>query len=1662
MKKRCFLPISVAVLLPASIFSLPQIKEIAAGHAEIERSESSLVVSTSERAIINYESFNIAGKERVQFNQPTASSSVLNRVVGQDPSSILGSIQSNGKVFLVNPHGVYFGPTASVNVGSLVVSALDIADSDFLNDHFEFTLQKGSERALIHNLGHLAVSPEGSILLIAPHIRNEGILTARAGRVAYLSGEKVSVDFVGDGLVGFAVRGELESALIEHLGSIQAPEGNVHLRMKTADKIIQQVLNTDGILEGVQIVQENGIIRLAPRSEIVARHIETDAPGVSVEGHLDASDHYKGGTIHLLGDSVALRGATVDASGDKGGGTVLVGGDYKGQGVVRNSLHADIDEMSVVKADARLQGDGGKIILWADELMGFTGNLQAKGGVEGGDGGFVETSCGGDSPRFRGQVTTLAPQGQPGQWLIDPTSVNILTGGGGTLASVMPPNCTVGGGITIDPATSGLNASTSNVTICAQSAPGSITITSAISMTTNNVSLSFQAAGTITINNNITTRSGALNFLGSAVTVGNSVTLNTAGAGTGANISFGTSNNTVSINDSIANAHSLTLNAGTGAVFVSGAIGNNSSFGAVTITGNGGITLNNVGAITPTTGASTLTLNNTGIGGITLNGGTYRTSGAQTYNGDVLIGTSTTMVSGASSNVTINGPIDPTTHNVSSLSINSTNGNISITGGMGTHNGFSSLTLNAGNGTLGLLDVGGSTVGSTGGLALTASTITLNGSLYSTSGAAQSFNSPVVLGATPTFISTNQAIAFTSTVNATVAGSQGMTLNAGTGAVTFSNTVGATNALGDVEIINSGNINLNGSSIFTKNGAIDFLAGGPVILGTNVALSSTNTGTGAAIEMGGTIDGAQTLTINAGVGAVNIASIIGGSSALSTLQITGNGGITLAGIGGAGAVTLNGAAGILLKGSTYNATSHTYNGNVTLGAGAISLTTTAGAATINGTIEGSADNTNALTITTIGGDILLNGDVGSNYGLANLGLDAGTSGITIESVGGNGVGSYLGMSLTGVAINLNGSLYFTTGGAQTYTGDVLLSQLTNMISTNQDISFNAALNGAMGVAPDLILQAGSGAVSFAGTVGSSQPLGAVTISSAGAVTAHAFNAATLRETSATGINQFLGALSTTDAAGIMVNGSTVSFSSTINTTNGGPLSVTHTGPLTFSAAAMLGGDFKESGGGSVSLGGDITASAGDIIFADALTLAAPVSLSAGSSIFLSNTVGGAFNFTTTASDGSIHYLDSITTSSLTATGLTIIQASTVQTTGNVNYTGALRLGGDITVTGSGTIEMTGPVMRTTTNNVTLQTNGQNVAISGTIDGDALPATRNLTISTGAGSAIFSSVIGGDVPLNNLTVSGNFISIEGIGGLSNGVSGTLSLTSATDIDFSGTNYIAGTQSYTVPGANSFNMLAGSGIVFSASAGDITFSGGEIYLSAGTDMFVATNNQHFTFASLIGASHQSLFIDLGSGDAHLGSIGANNTHQIFDVNVNAGSIDYNGPIYASKFSHYSQNGIANAAAFTPLSHSELTYQIFNAANGSVGTALDSIAVEAPNAIVIAGASSGAYFIGTTQDGTIHCLPSNPPVVLTFNGLPQSCNTSPNSIPSLPILTSSSTSFPRFSNRAFFVPGIYDPNYNLSDYFYFQPDFFSKAYMTPRDLPVFVKKAESGIEK
>ena len=146
-----------------------------------------------------------------------------------------------------------------------------------------------------------------------------------------------------------------------------------------------------------------------------------------IQGAIRAVDGDGGGTVQILGDQVILTGASIDASGRLGGGTVLVGGDYQGLGTVPTATVTVVDADSSIAADALQSGDGGKVIVWSDGTTQVGGQLSVRGGVQSGNGGFVETS-GLQDLQLATTPDISAPMGRGGEWFIDPYNITIVGG----------------------------------------------------------------------------------------------------------------------------------------------------------------------------------------------------------------------------------------------------------------------------------------------------------------------------------------------------------------------------------------------------------------------------------------------------------------------------------------------------------------------------------------------------------------------------------------------------------------------------------------------------------------------------------------------------------------------------------------------------------------------------------------------------------------------------------------------------------------------------------------------------------------------------------------------------------------------------------------------------------------------------------------------------------------------------------------------------------------------------------------------------------------------------------------------------------------------------------------------------------------------------------
>lgn len=265
------LAVGVAALLPICALANPSGSTVVAGDVTIGGQGSQMVITqNSNSAIVNWNSFSVGANESVQFQQPSASAAILNRVTGNSASNILGSISSNGRVFLVNARGIVFGQGSEISVGSLIASTLDISDANFTAGKYAFK-QGSLPAAGIDNNGTIE-SQGGSVALIADHVHNAGLIRADAGVIALNAGAALTVSFDRDGLVNYEIddisssKGGATSANagVFNSGELQANSGTVYMTASVARSVIKTVVNNTGSITAATLEDgPNGAIILA-------------------------------------------------------------------------------------------------------------------------------------------------------------------------------------------------------------------------------------------------------------------------------------------------------------------------------------------------------------------------------------------------------------------------------------------------------------------------------------------------------------------------------------------------------------------------------------------------------------------------------------------------------------------------------------------------------------------------------------------------------------------------------------------------------------------------------------------------------------------------------------------------------------------------------------------------------------------------------------------------------------------------------------------------------------------------------------------------------------------------------------------------------------------------------------------------------------------------------------------------------------------------------------------------------------------------------------------------------------------------------------------------------------------------------------------------------
>ncbi|HFV1824244.1 TPA: filamentous hemagglutinin N-terminal domain-containing protein, partial [Escherichia coli] len=546
---------------PVTAANLPTGGQIVAGSGSIQTPSGNQmnIHQNSQNMVANWNSFDIGKGNTVQFYQPNSSAVALNRVVGGGESKIMGNLKANGQVFLVNPNGVLFGKDASVSTSGFVASTRDIKNDDFMNRRYTFS---GGQKAgaEIVNQGALTTNAGGYIVLAADKVSNSGTIRTPGGKTVLAAGERVTLQLDNGGLTSVQVSGDVVNALVENRGLISARDGQVYLTAFGRDMLMNTVLNVSGVVEAGGMHRQDGNIVLDGG----------DSGVVHLSGTLQADNASgQGGKVVVQGQNILLdKGSSITATGSQGGGEVYIGGGWQG----KDSSIRDADKV-VMKDGARIdvsatqQGNGGTAVLWSESFTNFRGQISARGGENGGNGGQVETSSHGNLQAF-GSVSASAKKGKAGNWLLDPLDITIVQNAGGNAANetdengekIFSPGSATQSQVSNTSINSELNNGTSvtvltNSTSSGSNQAGNITVNADINKTSGtDATLTLKADGNITVNKNITSTHGKLNVnLAAAntsstgtITLGNNVSITTNGG----NITAGTANasNSVTIN----------------------------------------------------------------------------------------------------------------------------------------------------------------------------------------------------------------------------------------------------------------------------------------------------------------------------------------------------------------------------------------------------------------------------------------------------------------------------------------------------------------------------------------------------------------------------------------------------------------------------------------------------------------------------------------------------------------------------------------------------------------------------------------------------------------------------------------------------------------------------------------------------------------------------------------------------------------------------------------------------------------------------------------------------------------------------------------------------------------------------------------------------------
>jgi filamentous hemagglutinin len=343
-----------------------------------------IIDQKSDRAILNWKSFDIGKDNSVEFRQPSSTSIALNRINERiNPSQILGTLTANGQVYLYNPNGFVFGENARVDVNSLVASTLNVTDGVFekgitnainssepafvgngevylRKEDGSFQLDSSGKRIKIAvNIEAGAVintnASNGRILVLAPSIVNGGALNAQEGQIIVAAAtDKVylqAADATATGIRGLLVEVSTGGD-VTNLGKITANKGNVTLA--------GFAVNQNGLVSATTSVDLNGSIVLKA-AEAAAVEIDGVSGAIKLKAQATGRAQAQDDNLGTIGTVTLGQGSITQVLPDADTGTAV---DEQKQDPSRIDI---LGKFVRLQNAARIKAPGGKVAITATE-----------------------------------------------------------------------------------------------------------------------------------------------------------------------------------------------------------------------------------------------------------------------------------------------------------------------------------------------------------------------------------------------------------------------------------------------------------------------------------------------------------------------------------------------------------------------------------------------------------------------------------------------------------------------------------------------------------------------------------------------------------------------------------------------------------------------------------------------------------------------------------------------------------------------------------------------------------------------------------------------------------------------------------------------------------------------------------------------------------------------------------------------------------------------------------------------------------------------------------------------------------------------------------------------------------------------------------------------